>query len=103
MISATRRARLPASLPRFRRKRRRSAGTSSACPVETNDEARRIMEHAARGVLHFSMDLAFLIRRKEKWHVALEKILFEDGDIVELAEQAEDAVEDWPSALAEGL
>ena len=63
--------------------------------VETNDEARRIMEHAQREeFLHFSMDLAFLIRRKEKWHVALEKILFKDGDIVELAEQAEDAVED---------
>ena len=44
--------------------------------VETNDEARRIMEHAQREeFLHFSMDLEFLIRRKEKWHVALEKIL----------------------------
>jgi len=63
--------------------------------VETNDEARRIMEHAQREeFLHFSMDLEFLARRKEKWRIALKKILFTEGDIVELAEQAEDAVED---------
>jgi hypothetical protein len=63
--------------------------------IETNDEARAIMEHAQREeFLHFSMDLEFLARRKEKWRVALQKILFKDGDIVELAEQAEDAVED---------
>ena len=63
--------------------------------IETNAEARAIMEHAQREeFLHFSMDLEFLARRKEKWRVALEKILFKDGDIVELAEQAEDAVED---------
>jgi hypothetical protein len=53
------------------------------------------MDHAQREeFLHFSMDLEFLTRRKEKWHVALRKILFKDGDIVELAEQAEDEVED---------
>ena len=63
--------------------------------VETDEQARRIMEHAQREeFLHFSMDLEFLARRKEKWRVALQKILFKDGDIVELAEQAEDAVED---------
>jgi hypothetical protein len=63
--------------------------------IETNDEARAIMEHAQREeFLHFSMDLEFLARRKEKWRVALQKILFKDGDIVENAEQAEDAVED---------
>jgi uncharacterized protein len=63
--------------------------------IETDEEARRIMEHAQREeFLHFSMGLAFLIRRKEKWRVALKNILFKDGDIVELAERAEDAVED---------
>ena len=62
--------------------------------VETNDEARRIMEHAKREeFLHFSMDLEFLARRKEKWRVALRNILFTEGDIVERAEQAEDEVE----------
>jgi hypothetical protein len=63
--------------------------------IETNEEARAIMEHAQREeFLHFSMDLEFLARRKEKWRVALRKILFREGDIVELAEQAEDEVED---------
>jgi hypothetical protein len=62
--------------------------------VETDDQARRIMEHAQREeFLHFSMDLEFLARRKDKWRLALQTILFKDGDIVELAEQAEDEVE----------
>jgi uncharacterized protein len=63
--------------------------------VETNDEARRIMEQAQREeFLHFAMDLEFLSRRKEKWRLALQRILFKDGDIPELAEQAEDEVEE---------
>jgi hypothetical protein len=63
--------------------------------VEENDEARRIMEHAQREeFLHFAMDLEFLARRKEKWRIALQKILFTEGDIVDRAEQAEDAVEE---------
>ena len=63
--------------------------------IETNEEARRIMEHAQREeFLHFSMDLEFLARRKEKWRVALRKILFKEGDIVDLAEAAEDEVEE---------
>jgi hypothetical protein len=63
--------------------------------IETNDQARRIMEHAQKEeFLHFAMDLEFLARRKEKWRLALQKILFKDGDIVDLAEQAEDAVEE---------
>jgi hypothetical protein len=63
--------------------------------IEPDEQARKIMEHAQREeFLHFAMDLAFLARRKEKWSLALQKILFKDGDIVELAEQAEDAVED---------
>jgi hypothetical protein len=63
--------------------------------IERDEQARRIMEHAQREeFLHFAMDLEFLARRKEKWRVALQKILFKEGDIVENAEQAEDAVED---------
>jgi len=63
--------------------------------LETDEQARSIMEHAQREeFLHFAMDLEFLARRKEKWRVALQKILFSEGDIVERAEQAEDAVED---------
>jgi hypothetical protein len=63
--------------------------------IEENDEARRVMEHAQREeFLHFAMDLEFLARRKEKWRIAVQKILFTEGDIVEQAEQAEDAVEE---------
>jgi len=63
--------------------------------IEPDEQARKIMEHAQREeFLHFAMDLEFLARRKEKWRIALKKILFTEGDIVERAEQAEDAVED---------
>ena len=63
--------------------------------LEKDEQARSIMEHAQREeFLHFAMDLEFLSRGKEKWRVALQKILFTEGDIVERAEQAEDAVED---------
>ena len=63
--------------------------------VESDREAAAIMRDAqGEEFKHFCMDLEFLARRKKKWRVALQKILFKDGDIVELAEQAEDAVED---------
>jgi hypothetical protein len=40
---------------------------------------------------HFGMDLEFLLRQKPKWRAALKKILFNDGDIVELGEKGEEA------------
>ena len=63
--------------------------------LERDEQARAIMEHAQREeFLHFAMSLEYLSRRKEKWRIALQKILFKDGDIVENKEKAEDAVED---------
>ena len=63
--------------------------------LETDDQACAIMEHAQKEeFLHFAMDLEFLSRRKEKWRIALQKILFKDGDIVRNKESAEDAVEE---------
>ena len=63
--------------------------------IEGDEQARTIMEDAQEEeFLHFAMDLEFLSRRKEKWRIALQKILFKDGDIVENKEKAEDAVED---------
>jgi uncharacterized protein len=60
--------------------------------VEPDPDARAIMENAqAEEFKHFGMDLEFLLRRKPKWRVALEGILFKPGDIVEHAEQAEEA------------
>jgi hypothetical protein len=41
-----------------------------------------------------TMDLEFLLRRTPKWRVACKGVLFHDGDVVELGEQAEDAEHD---------
>ena len=60
--------------------------------VESDPDARAIMANAqAEEFKHFGMDLEYLLRRTPKWRVALEKILFTEGDIVEAGEQAEDA------------
>ena len=60
--------------------------------LEPDDQARAIMENAQMEEFkHFAMDLEFLIRRTPKWRVALQKVLFTDGDIVELGEAAEEA------------
>ena len=60
--------------------------------VEPNEDARAIMENAQlEEFKHFAMDLEFLLRGKQKWRVACEGVLFHDGDIVKLGEQAEKA------------
>ena len=60
--------------------------------LEPDAQARAIMENAQQEEFkHFGMDLEFLIRRTPKWRIALENILFKDGDIVEHGEEAEDA------------
>ena len=60
--------------------------------VEVDAEARAIMENAqGEEFKHFGMDLEFLLRRTPKWRIALKKILFTDGDIVEAGERAEEA------------
>jgi uncharacterized protein len=60
--------------------------------LEPDTQARAIMENAQlEEFKHFGMDLEWLLRRKEKWRVALERILFTEGDIVEHGEEAEEA------------
>ncbi len=60
--------------------------------LEPDAQARAIMENAQQEEFkHFGMDLEFLIRRSPKWRIALENILFKDGNIVEHGEQAEEA------------
>jgi hypothetical protein len=60
--------------------------------LEPDAQARAIMENAQlEEFKHFGMDLEWLLRRKEKWRVALERILFKEGDIVEHGEEAEEA------------
>ena len=60
--------------------------------VERDGEAKAIMQNAQQEEFkHFAMDLEFLLRRTPKWRVACQGVLFRDGDIVELGEQAEKA------------
>jgi hypothetical protein len=63
--------------------------------LEPDDDARGIMENAQlEEFKHFAMDLEFLIRRTPKWKIALQKVLFTDGDIVDAGEVAEEAEEE---------
>jgi hypothetical protein len=60
--------------------------------VEADADARAIMENAQQEEFkHFAMDLEFLVRRTPKWRIALQKVLFTEGDIVEAGEAAEEA------------
>ena len=62
--------------------------------IEQDAEARSIMEDAQKEeFLHFAMDLEFLSRRTPKWRVALQKVLFQSGNIIENKERGEDAEE----------
>jgi len=59
--------------------------------LEPDAQAKAIMENAqSEEFKHFGMDLEFLIRRTPKWRIALQTILFTEGDIVEKGEKAED-------------
>src|SRR5947207_9880733 len=52
--------------------------------LEPDKQAKAIMENAqAEEFKHFGMDLEFLLRRTPRWRVALQAILFTEGDIVE--------------------
>jgi uncharacterized protein len=63
--------------------------------VEPDEQAKAIMENAQQEEFkHFAMSLEFLTRRNEKWRVALRNVLFKQGDIVELGEQAEEKVDE---------
>lgn len=63
--------------------------------VEKDKEAKKIMQNAQKEeFIHFSMDLEFLLRKKEVWRTIAKNVLFKTGDIVENGEKAEDAVEE---------
>jgi len=60
--------------------------------LEPDPQAKAIVANAqGEEFKHFGMDLEFLIRRTPNWRIALQKILFTEGDIVEAGEEAEDA------------
>ena len=58
--------------------------------LEKDKTAKAIMANAQKEEFkHFSMDLEFLLRKKEDWRTIAKGVLFQDGDIVELGEKAE--------------
>lgn len=62
--------------------------------IEKDSEARAIMQSAQHEEYkHFGMDLEFLLRKKPNWRTIMQDILFKEGDIVELGEQAEEEVD----------
>jgi hypothetical protein len=59
--------------------------------LEPDAQAKAIMENAqSEEFKHFGMNLEFLLRRTPKWRIALQAILFTEGDIVASGEKAED-------------
>jgi len=64
--------------------------------VEPDRDARAIMRDAqGEEFKHFAMDLEFLLRRSPLWREIAQGILFQEGDIVEHGEEAEEeAVEE---------
>jgi uncharacterized protein len=63
--------------------------------VEKDKEARAVMSQAQKEeFIHFGMDLEFLLRRTPDWRNILRNILFKKGDLVELAEKAEETIEE---------
>ena len=63
--------------------------------VEPDRQARAIMRDAqGEEFKHFCMDLEFLLRRTPLWREIAEGILFQEGDIVEHGEEAEEAADD---------
>jgi hypothetical protein len=62
--------------------------------LEQDPEARAIMEDAQiEEFKHFCMDFEFLLRRIPIWREIAQGVLFQEGDIVELGNAAEEAAD----------
>ena len=60
--------------------------------IEKDPEAVAVMRDAVgEEYKHFSMDLEFLLRRTPVWRAIAKGVLFQEGDIVEHGEDAEEA------------
>jgi hypothetical protein len=63
--------------------------------VESDSQVNAILRHAQQEeFIHFGMDLECLLRRKPLWRKILKRILFQEGDIVELAEKIDEDTHD---------
>ena len=62
--------------------------------LEKDRSARDIMENAQKEEFkHFSMDLEWLLRTKPLWREVAQGVLFQRGDIVKHADQAEESAD----------
>ena len=62
--------------------------------VEKDKEAKAIMENAQKEEFkHFSMDLEFLLRKKNDWRTMVKTVVGRPGDIVKNAEKGEDKID----------
>ncbi len=62
--------------------------------VEKDSEAKAIMENAQKEEFkHFSMDLEFLLRKKDNWRTMVKSVINKTGDIVKNAEKGEDKID----------
>jgi uncharacterized protein len=67
--------------------------------IEPNSQARAIMRDAqGEEFKHFCMDLEFLLRQTPLWREIAEGILFQEGDIVEHGEEAEEEATEGEAA-----
>jgi hypothetical protein len=72
--------------------------------VESDRQARAIMRDAqGEEFKHFAMNLEFLLRRTPLWREIAEGILFQEGDIVEHAEEAEEEATEEEAAAGAPL
>lgn len=63
--------------------------------VEKDPAAKAIMVNAQKEEFkHFGMNLEFLLRKMPVWQTTLQAILFKNGDIVDLGEEAEEKADD---------
>src|SRR3982751_4735859 len=70
--------------------------------VETDRQARDIMRDAqGEEFKHFAMTLEFLLRRTPLWREIAQGILFQEGDIVEHGEEAEEEAIEGAAARGE--
>jgi hypothetical protein len=59
--------------------------------VEEDHEAAEVLRHAQQEeFIHFGIDLEFLLRRMHAWRALLKNILFQEGNLIDLAESAEE-------------
>ncbi len=62
--------------------------------VEKDKDAKAIMQNAQKEEFkHFSMDLEFLLRKKEDWRVMIKNVVGKPGDIVKNGEKGEDKID----------